>query len=312
MRKTSNIELSLYDPTDTFDITGSSNSLNHNMEIIDQKFSDTPNSSDIEKVNKDIASLKEGTNSLKEDLINIATEVKQENIFDKDIMAVVKKWYIGEIGSAAKLSDASAYSAIKIPVSNINTVSIKQNLEVGNVLIYSWFTVDDNMVIISKSTPSKSIKDGYTITGIDGTAKFLLLSLLYYEDAIMEGNYLSVVAGDTAKDYSPYFKPYRKVKIADGSVTENKIADGSVTPQKTSFMELKHGENLFDWDTMTYENKWYTGFTVGSKASKVTLDSSFHDVYIAFEIPLYKAETFYIHNDGGLANVWVYALLDAD
>lgn len=68
MRKTSNIELSLYDPTDTFDITGSSNSLNHNMEIIDQKFSDTPNSSDIEKVNKDIASLKEGTNSLKEDL----------------------------------------------------------------------------------------------------------------------------------------------------------------------------------------------------------------------------------------------------
>ena len=71
MRKTSNIELSLYDPTDTFDITGSSNSLNHNMEIIDQKFSDTPNSSDIEKVNKDIASLKEGTNSLKGDLTEL-------------------------------------------------------------------------------------------------------------------------------------------------------------------------------------------------------------------------------------------------
>ena len=41
------------------------------MEIIDQKFSDTPNSSDIEKVNKDIASLKEGTNSLKEDIESI-------------------------------------------------------------------------------------------------------------------------------------------------------------------------------------------------------------------------------------------------
>lgn len=68
MRKTSNIELSLYDPTDTFDITGSSNSLNHNMEIIDQKFSDTPTSSDIEKASKDIASLKTETNSLKGDL----------------------------------------------------------------------------------------------------------------------------------------------------------------------------------------------------------------------------------------------------
>ena len=251
-------------------------------------------------------------NELKGDLDDIATEVKPENIFDKDTMAVVKKWYIGEIGSVANLSDAAAYSAIKIPVSNIDTVSIKQNLEVGNVGIYSWFTVDSDMVIISKGTPQRSIKNGYTITGIDGTAKFLLLSLLYYEDAIMEGNYLSVVVGSTAKDYSPYFEPYLKVKIADGSVTENKIADGSVTPQKTSFMELKHGENLFDWNTMTYENKWYTDFTVGSKASKVTLDSSFHDVYIAFEIPLYKAEPFYIHNDGGLSNVWAYALLDAD
>ena len=215
-------------------------------------------------------------NKLKGDLGGIYIEVKPENIFDKDTMAIVKKWYIGAIGSVANLSDAAAYSAIKIPVSNIDTVSIKQNMSVGDVMVYSWFTVDTDMVIISKDTPNTSIKDGYTITGIDETAKFLLLSLTYYESAITEGNYLSVVVGDAAKDYSPYFKPYRKVKIADGSVTENKIADGSVTPQKTSFMELKHGDNLFDWNTMTYENYWYTGFTVGSKASKETLDSSFH------------------------------------
>ena len=267
---------------------------------------------DKAQIEQKIKTVSDETNSLKGDLDDIATEVKPENIFDKDTMAIVKKWYTGSVGSVAKLSDAVAYSAIKIPISNIDTVSIKQNLEVGDVLIYSWFTVNENMIIISKSTPNTRIKDGYTITGIDGTAKFLLLSLLYYESAIMEGNYLSVVAGNTAKDYSQYFEPYRKVKIADGSVTENKIADGSVTPQKTSFMELKHGDNLFDWDTMTYENKWYTGFTVGSKASKVTLDSSFHDIYIAFEIPLYKAEPFYIHNDGGNANLFVYALLDAD
>lgn len=250
--------------------------------------------------------------SLSEDLDDIATEVKPENIFDKDTMAVVGKWYIGEIGSVAELSDASAYSAIKIPVSNIDTVSIKQNMSVGDVIVYSWFTVKSDMTIVSKGTPNTSIKDGYTITRIDESAKFLLLSLLYYEVAITEDNYLSVVVGDTAKDYSPYFKPYRKAKIADGSVTENKITDGSVTPQKTSFMELKHGDNLFDWNTMTYENYWYTGFTVGSKAKKEALDPSFYHVYIAFEIPLYKAEPFYIHNDGGRANVFVYALLDAD
>lgn len=250
--------------------------------------------------------------TINQDLDDIAAEVKPENIFDKDTMAIVKKWYTGSVGSVAELSDADAYSAIKIPVSNIDTVSIKQNLFVGDVIVYFWFTVDSDMVIISKGTPNTSIKDGYTITGIDETAKFLLLSLLYYENAIAEDNYLSVVVGNTAKDYSPYFNPYRKVKIADGSVTENKIVDDSVTPRKTSFMELKHGDNLFDWNTMTYENYWYTGFTVGSKAIKERLDSSFHDSYIAFEIPLYKAEPFYIYNDGGFANLWAYALLDAD
>ena len=88
MRKTSNIELSLYDPTDTFDITGSSNSLNHNMEIIDQKFSDTPNSSDIKKVSKDIASLKTETNSLK----------TETNSLKEDLSNKITKFYASSQG----------------------------------------------------------------------------------------------------------------------------------------------------------------------------------------------------------------------
>lgn len=96
MRKTSNIELSLYDPTDTFDITGSSNSLNHNMEIIDQKFFDTPTSSDIEKASKDIASLKTETNSLKEDIAENRDDIKTLNNVKKvnDILADASFGYV--------------------------------------------------------------------------------------------------------------------------------------------------------------------------------------------------------------------------
>ena len=59
MRKTSNINLSLYDPTDTFNITGDLNSLNANMEIIDEKINDLNNTNSIDEVKEDVALLKE-------------------------------------------------------------------------------------------------------------------------------------------------------------------------------------------------------------------------------------------------------------
>lgn len=40
MRKTENINLNLYDPSDMFNITGGGNSLNKNMEIIDKLIND--------------------------------------------------------------------------------------------------------------------------------------------------------------------------------------------------------------------------------------------------------------------------------
>lgn len=274
------------------------------QKIVDQVAGSIPQ--DYVKLNEDVS-------GLKSDLAGIATEVKPENIFDKDTMAVVKKWYIGEIGSVANLSDAAAYSAIKIPVSNIDTVSIKQHMSVGDVMVYSWFTVDSDMVIISNGTPNTSIESGYTITGIGKNAKYLLLSLLYYEEAVVtEGNYLSVAVGTEAKDYTPYFTPYSYAKLGNESVTTEKLGNESVTPEKTSFMILHHGENLFDWATMTFENYWYATFSVGSKALKESLDFQYHNTYIAFDIPLYKAETFCISNSGGYANVWNYALLDLD
>lgn len=61
MRKTSNLDLRLYDASDKFDITNTSNSLNSNMEIIDEQVNNLNNNI------KGIDELKKETNSLKEE-----------------------------------------------------------------------------------------------------------------------------------------------------------------------------------------------------------------------------------------------------
>lgn len=68
MRKTSNLDLRLYDASDKFDITNTSDSLNNNMEIIDEHVGNLNN--DI----KGIDELKKETASLKEDIGNINFE----------------------------------------------------------------------------------------------------------------------------------------------------------------------------------------------------------------------------------------------
>ena len=59
MRKTQNINLNLYDQSDTFNITGSQNSLNSNFEIIDEEINALNNTNSIDEVKNDVASLKE-------------------------------------------------------------------------------------------------------------------------------------------------------------------------------------------------------------------------------------------------------------
>lgn len=58
MRQTKNLNLRLYDSSDNFNITGTTNSLNNNMEIIDKKFSDIPNANDLELINNSISDVK--------------------------------------------------------------------------------------------------------------------------------------------------------------------------------------------------------------------------------------------------------------
>lgn len=116
--------------------------------------------------------------------------------------------------------------------------------------------------------------------------------------------------------------PEATTTVQDGSITLAKLAAdlaakiNSITQLSDEIdrvVQLKHGENLFDFDTMTFEDKWYTGFTVGNPARMIDLSAQFHDTYIAFQIPLWKAEPFTMSvNSNSNAQIFKAAIVDSD
>lgn len=64
MKQTNNLGLMLYDSADKMSITGSTNSLNHNMEIIDNEISEICKTIDVSEIKNDIGTLKSKTDLL--------------------------------------------------------------------------------------------------------------------------------------------------------------------------------------------------------------------------------------------------------
>lgn len=110
MRKTSNLDLRLYDASDKFDITNTSNSLNSNMEIIDEQVNNLNNNI------KGIDELKKETNSLKGDICEL--EIGTKNIFNSRELLNATGWtrngnsYTGTAGNLGK-----AYKENNYPIS---------------------------------------------------------------------------------------------------------------------------------------------------------------------------------------------------
>lgn len=107
MRKTSNLDLRLYDASDKFDITNTSNSLNSNMEIIDEQVNNLNNNI------KGIDELKKETNSLKEDIDNIVPTLQKTVVTElgknTDGIALLDGYYIGTDGAMSQLNAYYTY-----------------------------------------------------------------------------------------------------------------------------------------------------------------------------------------------------------
>lgn len=237
MRKTSNIELSLYDPTDTFDITGSSNSLNHNMEIIDQKFSDTPTSSDIEKASKDIASLKTETNSLKKETaslnkdlsnyVSVATlvDIKQktphidtvENYYNlqrtgKVYQTKIWKFATNPTSTGEKLLDNAGLEFVP----STDTTEGKDDYLNGGNPLFEWIHCNYKRYDDGTAYPiATEYDDNYATTGsVDVGA--MQMSFYWNWDASNPEYDLITISDMPNEKYG--LKPWTECKRADGTV----------------------------------------------------------------------------------------------
>ena len=91
MRKTSNLDLRLYDASDKFDITNTSNSLNSNMEIIDRQVNNLNNNiKGIDELKKETASLKRALVKQFSIKFSVMIELKVLRIYYKYIFLQTK------------------------------------------------------------------------------------------------------------------------------------------------------------------------------------------------------------------------------
>lgn len=166
---------------------------------------------DIADINDDIADI----NTALDDVPML--EITYQNLYNKSTMVVgYDKAYdkTGTIeGKAVNLIDLNQYTAIKIPLpGNVDTVALKMT---GSCKLWGWYAVDADMIITSaygsRIDPAPLLNAGYVLTGIPATAKYLCLSVLYYEEYEDNGDFLMVCAGSTPKDYRPYVAPWYEI-----------------------------------------------------------------------------------------------------
>ena len=293
MRKTSNIELSLYDPTDTFDITGSSNSLNHNMEIIDQKFSDTTNSSDIEKVNKDIASLKTETGSLKEDMNDLATFERYPNLITN--YDILENTILNNVGST---ESNNSYATFKygVPVKSGKKYYLSHN---GNHVIAK-------IIFTTTASTSSFVTPIEILNNVSGgvcpqNATYIQISV--FTSGGVNANNVILQESETYREDSVIIK--NNVQIPKLDEIDNKVNEIDNKVKKDLFInreELKNKQlNTVGWTenadgfstnkvgVKVKPNTWYT---VVNNLSDETIEAKYITEKTADDILNYAQSTF--------------------
>lgn len=170
MRKTTNINLSLYDQSDTFNITGNQNSLNSNFEIIDEEINALNNTNSIDEVKNEVASLKEDLTSKVDKTALVKTDRKLDAL-----------WKLNQgISYEFQTDDTEAYQ--KAVPSGVKMVSIKSIG--GKTIVWNQLNLNNKNSVTKNGISFINNKDGsWTITGTCSTSNGGSADVLIYKFA---------------------------------------------------------------------------------------------------------------------------------
>lgn len=216
MRKTSNLSLRLYDSSDTFNITGTDNSLNKNMEIIDEKFSDIPNSADINQIKNDVD--KKVDISLVKDLLNNTPHVATiENYYDlkrtgKIYQTKIWKFTTNPTSTGEKLLDNAGLEFVP----STDTVEGKDDYLNGDHPLFEWVHCNYKRNNDGIAYPiATEYDDNYATSGaVDVGA--MQMSFYWNWDSSNPEYDLITISDTPNEKYG--LKPWSESKCADGTV----------------------------------------------------------------------------------------------
>lgn len=209
-----------------------------------------------------------------------------KNLFNKSSSGNLDGYYLN--ASGVPVTDANRYMSHYIPVTQVNYYLRLNSIGGARVLFY------DEFLNIIGNTQNRSF------TPISGTKYIRFPDLISNKDSqqLEEG-----VSFSFYENYTDFYNSIGGKDIIDGSILNNKLAqssvssdkvqDGAVTPEKTTFININRGTNLFNPQDPGYlDNR-----LLNNQGLPLTINEDYATTGF---IPISELEPFLLGNNGTL------------
>lgn len=156
---------------------------------------------------------------------------KSNNIFDKNTMVTIGKWFPSgqAVGSKVAIGEnqyTTTYGAVRIPIDDgVTEITVGTDTAFSSFIVFNYYLVDGNDMILYAATPQHYIKTSYTFDVSKATAKYLMATLQNYTNYVGLEDELRFNNGSELLPYDDYFrKKYIRVEALPSDLfVENKI-----------------------------------------------------------------------------------------
>ena len=252
--------------------------------------------------NYDDTEIKDKLTELSEEINNYETKVTDITAAFEEEKTLLYKW-----GSTTyKWTENKVYYWRLYKVEAGQTLILRKKAERGTFMAVECdladFVVDGKLgnLVIEQNAPLGD----YTYDNTSADTKYIAVLYKYYSYIYFEVFLTATISiADKVRELEDAAKP----------ITTERIVDGAVTIEKTDFVEVKPGAQLFDKATMAIDDAWYkfdSNFTDGIGGYAKFEVNKYTEIYTAIKIPMAKISNVVVSQPKGV--VYSYFAVDAD